>query len=79
MVSCAAIGQIWHITYKDRHERFLVVDCAGEGWTRRWMLRNNIIVEIDYQTAVRWGVVGKAAGPIVVEILAVDECDKERC
>jgi hypothetical protein len=43
-----------------RFERFLVADCAGiaDGGLS-WMLRNNIVVEVDYATAVRWGTVGR--------------------
>ena len=48
-------------------ERFLVVDCAGRGDRRvsdglsghAWMTRYNVLVEVDYQTAVRWNTVGR--------------------
>lgn len=38
----------------------LVVDCAqaGDG-TVEWMRENNVVLEVDYQTAVRWGTVGR--------------------
>jgi hypothetical protein len=41
-------------------ELFLAADCAGYadgGYS--WMKRNGIIVEVDYNTAVRWGTVGR--------------------
>jgi len=40
-------------------EKFLAVDCAGiadGGYS--WMVNSGIIAEIDYDSAVRWGVVG---------------------
>jgi len=52
---------------RETWERFLVVDCAGRSDRREsdglsglaWMLRYNILVEVDYETAVRWGTVGR--------------------
>jgi len=41
-------------------ETFLVTDCAGiadGGYA--WMVRNNILVEVDYETAERWNTVGR--------------------
>ena len=63
---CRAIGDVWFIEYKGKSESFLVVDCAGDLSTRQWMQRYHISVEVDYETAVRWGVVGRAAQPVVV-------------
>jgi len=48
-------------------ERFLVVDCAGRNDRREsdglsglaWMERYNVLVEVDYETAVRWDTVGR--------------------
>lgn len=43
-----------------KYETFLVVDCGGfadGGYD--WMIRNNILVEVDYETAVRWNTVGR--------------------
>ena len=51
----------------DIWEQFLVVDCAGHadgGYA--WMLRNNVLVEVDYETAVRWNTVGRG---IMVDVL----------
>jgi len=59
--SCADIGQIVLLRKlgETRWERFLVVDCAaGDDGTIEWMDRNNIIAEIDGETAKRWDVVG---------------------
>jgi len=39
-------------------EQFLVVDC-GCPQGREWMLSNDILVEVDYETAVRWDTVGR--------------------
>jgi len=42
----------------------VVADCSmppGTDGAYEWMTNNNIVGEIDYDTAVRWGVVGRAA------------------
>jgi len=66
---CNAIGSIVHLR-QNAHgewERFLVTDCAshsggspnaGES-SYEWMRRNNILYEIDYETALRWNTVGR--------------------
>jgi len=41
-------------------ELFLAADCAGladGGYS--WMKRGNILAEVDYATALRWGTVGR--------------------
>jgi hypothetical protein len=43
----------------EQWELFLVVDCSGHSSTSAWMKRNNIIAEVDYETAKRWGTIGK--------------------
>lgn len=41
-------------------ELFLAVDCGGiADGGRRWMLRNGILFEVDYETARRWRTVGR--------------------
>lgn len=45
-------------------ERFVVADCSmppGTDGAYEWMTDNRIVGEVDYETAVRWGVVGRAA------------------
>ena len=61
VLNCADIGKIVLLkpTGSDKWERFLITDCAGKrdgGYS--WMLRSNIIVEVDYETAKRWDTVG---------------------
>lgn len=58
---CSDIGRVIYIRPEgtDRWERFLAVDCAGPDETLGWMRRNNILVEVDYNTAVRWNTVGR--------------------
>jgi hypothetical protein len=56
------IGQIVYIFQGETRESFLVIDCAKEDnsdGTIYWMDSNNIIVEVDYETAVRWNTVGR--------------------
>lgn len=59
---CREIGNIvWMRKLgDDKWESFLVVDCAGkQDGGYEWMEQNNIIAEIDGETAKRWDVVGK--------------------
>lgn len=67
VLDCAEIGQVWYLRYGEAVESFLVVDCAGDAATRAWMERNNILVEIDADTAARWGVIGRGAQIEVVQ------------
>jgi len=66
---CDTIGNIVYLRQNahSEWERFLVVDCAshsggsphpGES-SYAWMVRNNILFEIDYETALRWNTVGR--------------------
>jgi len=58
----ADIGRLFWIRPlgSDEWERFLAVDCGGfADGGYRWMIRNSILFEVDYQTAVRWGTVGR--------------------
>jgi hypothetical protein len=61
---CSDIGKIIYLRPADceecEFEKFLVADCAGiaDGGLS-WMLRNNIVVEVDYETAVRRNTVGR--------------------
>ena len=61
MNDCSELGNEYYIkpTDKKEWELFLVVDCSGHKSTTDWMLRNNIIVEVDYETANRWDTVGR--------------------
>jgi len=65
---CDTIGSIVYLRQNahSEWERFLVADCAshtsgsphpGES-SYAWMARNNILFEIDYETALRWNTVG---------------------
>lgn len=57
------IGSAIWLRYGDRDwEKFLVVDCGGiADGGQAWMLRNNVLVEVDFETARRWGIVGRGA------------------
>lgn len=67
VLDCAEIGQVWYLRHGRAIESFLVVDCAGDAETRAWMQRNGIHVEVDADTAARWGVVGRGAQVEVVQ------------
>ena len=63
---CHHIGEIWYLRPLGGDiETFWVIDCGGphlrlDGQTGyQWMMRNNVIAEVDHQTAVRWRTVGR--------------------
>jgi len=60
---CSDIGKVlWLRGPGQEWEKFLAVDCAvrdGSDGTLSWMAAKNVLVEVDYPTAVRWGVVGR--------------------
>lgn len=59
---CDRIGEVFYIRSpkSGEWESFLAVDCGGgaDGGAE-WMRRNNVLAEVDYGTAARWGVVGR--------------------
>jgi len=59
--NCNRIGEMWELrpVGQQEWESFLVVDCSGHVSTTEWLTENNIAVEVDYQTAVRWNAVGE--------------------
>ena len=71
MESCIELGNEYYIRPYGaiEWELFLVVDCSGHQETTEWMFNNNIIVEVDYNTALRWNTVGRG---IKVEVARVE-------
>ena len=61
MRDCNELGNEYYLRPKNstKWEHFLVVDCSGHAETSQWMLRNNIIAEVDYASALRWNTIGK--------------------
>ena len=59
---CENLGDTWYIQnpINGKWESFWIVDCArpGDG-SAAWMEENNIAMEVDYQSAVRWNTVGR--------------------
>jgi hypothetical protein len=55
VMNCNDIGQVWSVN----GEKMLASDCAGSQATRNWMAWNNIPIEVDYLTALRWNTVGR--------------------
>lgn len=55
---CEDIGEVWYLrpAFQEQWESFLVVDCAGPD-AIDWMEDNDILVEVDYKTAERWGTI----------------------
>ncbi|MBU2051218.1 MAG: hypothetical protein KKH61_19900 [Gammaproteobacteria bacterium] len=61
---CSRLGKLVYLRYSGPWETFLVADCAmpkGTDGAYEWMTENGIGVEVDYETAVRWGIVGRGA------------------
>lgn len=53
--NCSRIGEnVWIDQLK-----FLITDCSGSLQTSQWMWNNNILGEVDYETALRWGTIGR--------------------
>ena len=68
VLACERIGEVLYVQHAGVVESFLVVDCAGDEETRQWMARNNILLEVDYETAIRWNTVGRGAQVAVVDV-----------
>jgi hypothetical protein len=66
VLDCQRIGEVWTVHYRGIVERLLVADCSGHAETSAWMSRNRIVGEVDYETARRWGVVGRGAPGVTV-------------
>jgi len=65
VVDCARLGEVWLVKpVGGSWETMFVADCAGphlrdDGMTGgEWMLENNVLMEIDHQTALRWNTIG---------------------
>lgn len=75
VVDCDKIGSLLlaRPVGSEAWESFLIVDCAGpqlrlDSMTGgEWMRANNILIEIDHETAVRWDTVGRG---IQVEVFS---------
>lgn len=72
---CDRIGET--IYAKPAHwktwETFLVADCArpiGTDGAYEWMTENNILIEVDWTTAVRWSAVG---GGMEIEVSEIQD------
>jgi hypothetical protein len=55
---CERIGQVVTVSWSNHVERLMVFDCAGDEVTRLWMKQGNVIGEVDFYTARRWGMLG---------------------
>jgi len=69
VVDCGQIGEVVWLrpVGATTWEPFLVADCANPAdGSDAWMTRNRILVEVDYNTAVRWHTVGRG---IAIEMM----------
>lgn len=77
VLHCYEIGNIWYVRPVGSvwWERFLVTDCASGSDSRtydglsgaQWMVKYNVLIEVDYNTAVRWRTVGRMI-PVEVQV-----------
>ena len=56
---CEWIGQVVTVSWSNHAERLMVFDCAGDDETRQWMKLWNVVGEVDFYTAQRWGMLGR--------------------
>lgn len=56
---CADLGKVYRVTWRGHTGRFLAFDCSGSQATAHWMVRHGIVGEVDYWTALDWGMIGK--------------------
>ncbi len=59
---CARIGEVVTVSWANHVEDLMVFDCAGDDETRQWMTNENVIGEVDFYTAQRWGMLGLGMG-----------------
>ena len=72
MEDCAMVGEIVFIRPKgESHwDSFLVADCSGHAETSAWMERNNILVELGYNSAKRYDTIGRG---LEIELMLLEE------
>ncbi len=63
---CERIGQVVTVSWSNHTERLMVFDCAGDDETRQWMRNWNVIGEVDFYTAQRWGMIGQGMSGAVL-------------
>lgn len=56
---CADMGRVFLVNYTGEWELGIVSDCSNIPSTKAWFADNRILLEVDFETAERWGVVGK--------------------
>jgi hypothetical protein len=67
VLDCADFGEVWFVRPEGGDWGvYLVADCSGHAETTEWMTTNNILLEFDYPTVERLGVVGRG---IPVEVV----------
>jgi hypothetical protein len=59
VLDCARIGEVVDVRWNGNTARLLVFDCAGDAATRDWMRSGNVIGEVSFDVAQRWGAVGR--------------------
>jgi len=66
VLDCSKLEDVWWVKNPDGEwESMLIVDCArpyGTDGAAEWMLEHNIAMEVDYETAKRWGKIGRGFG-----------------
>jgi len=77
VVECDRLGELLYIRPEGSvvWELFLVTDCSGHAATTAWMRNNNIPVEVDHETARRWGTVGRGMRVEITDYAEHDYAD----
>lgn len=56
---CSMLGKEFYLIHNNQTLHGLVVDCSGHIETSAWMKHNNIVCEVDYNTAKLFNSIGK--------------------
>lgn len=78
VADCGRIGDEFLVQYDNQWYLGLATDCAGHIETVEWMDSNRILIEVDYDTAVEWNVVGQ--GGVEIDFAwVISDVPIERC
>jgi hypothetical protein len=68
---CADMGREFLVNYTGEWERGIVSDCSNILATKEWFADNQILLEVDFETAERWGITGR--GGIAVQMAYIQQ------
>lgn len=74
VIDCGRIGEVLQVN----GEPMLAVDCTNDSRTIAWMQNNNILIEMDFDTAKRLGTIGRGYPVCIGSVNRVDKHRVER-